>query len=173
MAALAGFTLGVLLMFGLRALAENLERMKSPLFLGLLAAVAIDCLVDGITIGVGFAAGIRQGLLISAALTFEMLFLGLATAVVLASGGVPRLRIIVISIALAASLMLAAVAGAAVLPSAPPALLTGLLAFGAASLLYLVTEELLIRAHDLGETRFVTALFFVGFFAVFSVELFT
>lgn len=171
--ALGGFIAGVLLMFGLRTLAEKLERVESPLFLGLLAAVAIDCVIDGITIGVGFAAGVRQGLLISGALAFEMLFLGLATAVTLAGGGVQRLRIVVVSSGLSFILLLAAMAGTAILPTAPPAALAGLLAFSAASLLYLVTEELMIRAHGLGETRFVTALFFVGFFAVFAVELFT
>lgn len=169
--ALIGFVAGVLLMFGLRTLAEKLERMRLPLFLGLLAAVAIDCVVDGITIGVGFTAGVRQGLLISAALTFEMLFLGLATAATMAGGGAHRVRIVLISVYLAFILLLAALAGAAVLPGAPPALLAALLAFGAASLLYLVTEELLLRAHGLGETRLVTALFFVGFFAVFAAEL--
>ena len=45
----------------------------------------------------------------------------------------------------------------------------GILSFGAAALLYLVTEELLVEAHEQGETTVGSAMFFVGF--VFSLLL--
>lgn len=38
-----------------------------------------------------------------------------------------------------------------------------ILSFGLAALLYLVTEELLREAHEEGETRIGTTLFFAGF----------
>lgn len=65
-AALVGFAVGVGLMFALRALAEKLESagdVRPAYPLGLLAAVAIDCIVDGVVVGAGFATGVRQGLL--------------------------------------------------------------------------------------------------------------
>ncbi len=38
-----------------------------------------------------------------------------------------------------------------------------ILGFGVAALLYLVTEELLAEAHEVEDTPFVTAMFFLGF----------
>ncbi len=43
-------------------------------------------------------------------------------------------------------------------PSEPPALL------------YLVTEELLVDAHEANDTPLLTAMFFVGFLALFVLE---
>ena len=42
--------------------------------------VGIDILIDGLVLGIGFAAGAKQGLLLTGALTLEVLFLGLALA---------------------------------------------------------------------------------------------
>ena len=66
-----------------------------------------------------------------------------------------------------------ALIGFTLLVGAPAAVLATLLAFGSAALLYLVTEELLVRAHDLGETRLITSLFFLGFVVVSAAELFS
>jgi ZIP family zinc transporter len=41
--------------------------------------------------------------------------------------------------------------------------LAGLLSFGSAALLFLVTEELLIEAHESANTAVTTTMFFVGF----------
>ena len=41
--------------------------------------------------------------------------------------------------------------------------LAGLLSFGCAALLFLVTEELLIEAHESADTAVTTTMFFVGF----------
>ncbi|WP_049758920.1 hypothetical protein [Renibacterium salmoninarum] len=53
------------------------------------------------------------------------------------------------------------------LAGAPEAVLAAVLAFGAAALLYLVVEELLVEAHEHKETTVLTALFFVGFLCVY------
>lgn len=46
-----------------------------------------------------------------------------------------------------------------------------LLAFGLIALLYLVTEELLVEAHEGGkETPFATAMFFAGFLLLLLLE---
>lgn len=173
-AALVGFAVGVAAMFGMRWLAERMEardRGGARLPLGFLLAVSIDCVIDGVVIGTGFAAGVRQGVLVSAALALEMFFLGLATASTLRGGGAKAATIVAVCVGLAAILGSSAVAGFTVLAGASPVVLTALLAFGSAALLYLVTEELLVRAHEHGETRLVTSLFFLGFFIVLAADL--
>ena len=45
------------------------------------------------------------------------------------------------------------------------------LAFGVAALLYLVTEELLVEAHEVPETALVTSIFFVGFLLLLLIDL--
>ncbi|GMA16666.1 hypothetical protein [Deinococcus metallilatus] len=56
-----GFALGVVVMLLVRAFAERLEGAEENRDnagnLGLIAAVGIDVLIDGLLIGVGFAAG--------------------------------------------------------------------------------------------------------------------
>ena len=68
-------------------------------------------------------------------------------------------------------------AGAASAVAAAPALHTGLISFGVAALLYLVTEELLLEAHesqgDEEHVWWVDLMFFVGFFGAFLLEKFT
>jgi ZIP family zinc transporter len=61
--------------------------------------------------------------------------------------------------------------------AAPGTLLnTGIVSFGVAALLYLVTEELLIEAHETteeageGHVWWVDATFFVGFMLAFVLE---
>lgn len=173
-AALIGFAIGVGLMFALRTFAERLEKggeARRAYPIGLLAAVSIDCVVDGVVIGAGFATGTRQGLLIAISLTLEMLFLGLATAAAIKAGGARASGVLLVCAGLGVLLVVSAGLGLTFLSGQSAVLLTGFLAFGAASLLYLVTEELLVRAHDLGESARVTALFFLGFFAVSAAEL--
>lgn len=45
----------------------------------------------------------------------------------------------------------------------PEVFFTELLSFGAAALLYLVTEELLVEAHETKDTPLITSSFFLGF----------
>ncbi|WP_175149599.1 hypothetical protein [Paraburkholderia ultramafica] len=110
-------------------------------------------------------------MLVAASPAPEMFFLGLATANTMRGGGTRVATVVATCVGLALILGLSAVVGFTLLAGAPAAILTTLLAFGSAALLYLVTEELLIRAHDLGETRLVTSLFLLGFTAVFAAEL--
>jgi ZIP family zinc transporter len=46
---------------------------------------------------------------------------------------------------------------------ASPAVLAAILGFGVSALLYLVTEELLVEAHETADTPLITATFFLGF----------
>ena len=57
-------------------LVKHLEALaKGPA--GLLTVIGIDILIDGLVLGIGFAAGPKVGLLLTIALTIEVLFLGL------------------------------------------------------------------------------------------------
>ena len=152
-AALIGFAAGVAAMFAMRWLAERLEARdvsKAALPLGFLAAVAIDCVIDGVVIGTGFAVGARQGVILAVALALEMFFLGLATANTMRESGARVATAVGACIGLAVIIAASAAIGFALLAGAPAVITTTLLAFGSAALLYLVTEELLVRAHDLG-----------------------
>ena len=73
---LIGGTAGVAAMLLIKQLGR---RAAGPV--GLAATAGVDLLVDGLVLGIGFAAGARQGLLLGVALTLEVLFLGLTLAV--------------------------------------------------------------------------------------------
>lgn len=57
-----------------------------------------------------------------------------------------------------------------------PAVHAGLVSFGIAALLYLVTEELLLEAHEAMEEEhvwWIDVMFFIGFLASFMMEKFS
>jgi ZIP family zinc transporter len=66
--------------------------------------------------------------------------------------------------------LVGAVAGSLLLGNLSGGALDVVLAFGVAALLYLVTEELLVEAHEREDTPWVTALFFIGFLVLFVLE---
>jgi len=136
---------------------------------GLLAAIGIDILIDGLVLGIGFAAGPKVGLLLTVALTIEILFLGLTVATELGESVGSRSKIVGITAALAILLPIGALLGVPV-AALPGPILTGFFAFGLIALLYLVTEELLIEAHETPDRPWVTAMFFAGFLALLVLE---
>jgi ZIP family zinc transporter len=169
-----GFGLGVATMLGLRYFTQRLEKQQeaSPettasasasLPWGLLVAIGIDILIDGLLLGIGFAAGAKEGTLLAIALTIELLSLGLATAVELRDGGHSKGRAVAIVAGTSLMLLLGAGIGNTVLRGATGNLLEIVLSFGLAALLFLVTEELLTEAHEETETPLLTLSFFVGF----------
>ncbi|QLG10789.1 transporter [Deinococcus sp. D7000] len=176
-----GFVLGVGLMLAVRALvgrmepeeegdeAEDGDAPRSAT--GLLAAVGIDILIDGLLIGVGFAAGERVGTLLVVALTLELLFLGLSVAASLGERGVSRGRSILTVSGLSLLVIVGAALGGTLLRGLTGLPLEIVLSFGAAALLYLVTEELLVEAHEVKETPLITSAFFLGFIALYLIEL--
>jgi ZIP family zinc transporter len=130
----------------------------------MMVPIGIDLFVDGLLVGIGFAAGVSAGRLLVIALSFELLSLGLAISLVMREAGFPPLKAVVLPILLALITMVGGAAiGAGALSHAPHAVLAGVLAFGAAALLFLVTEQLLVEAHEVGETPVATTMFFGGF----------
>jgi len=137
----------------------------------LIVVAGLDTLIDGVLLGIGFVAGVKQGLLLTLALTIETLSLGLSAAVALRPAGVSRGRIIATTVALSVLFGLGAAAGAVLLGGLSGVALTTLFAFGAAVLIYLATEELLVEAHEVPETIAATTLFFVGFVLLVVIDM--
>lgn len=131
----------------------------------MLAGVAIDLAVDGLMIGIGFAAGAKEGRLLAVALAVELISLGLAVAASLSKLGLERRRSIQVLLGLSTTFIVGACGGVLLLGNLSAHALAGVLAFGAAALMFLVTEELLTEAHEEKETPLLTATFFVGFLA--------
>lgn len=159
-----GFAAGVAAMLMLKQLGQRLERNGGRKGVAqLLGPVGIDIGIDGMLLGIGFAAGAKEGVLLTFALTMELLSLGLASGVALREAGYSRLGTFTRILAVSSLLLVGAGLGATLLHSLPPAAMELTLAFGLAALLYLVTEELLVEAHEEPDTPVATAAFFGGF----------
>ena len=172
----ASFALGSLFMFGLKLVTERLEKREGAhakkgagLAPGLVLATFVDVATDGFIIGAGFAAGGETGPVLAIGLSVELLFLGLALTSEAPGGG----RIVLLSGGIGATVLACAAAGKLLLAGASKATIGGALAFSAAALLYLVTEELLMEAHSgrEPETPVSTLVLFGGFLAFWAVQL--
>lgn len=162
-----GFGMGIGLMLLIRQLTESSSdsvNAKSGAFpAAFLLAIGVDLFIDGLLLGIGFAAGAKEGILLAFALALEVLSLGLATATSLSSDGVRRARIIGLLLSLSGVFFVSTAVGATLLHNLPETGLDIVLSFGLAALLFLVTEELLVEAHEEKEKPWLTAMFFVGF----------
>lgn len=178
-----GFSLGILVMLSIRSFTRKLEgedggekgnsaeidgaesksEDKKRLPTALVVAVGVDVLIDGFLVGIGFAAGAKEGMMLTAALSVELLSLGLATSAALRKANVGRGRTIATTSGLALLIVLGAGLGATLLHGLSERALEVVLSFGLAALMFLVTEELLVEAHEEPETPLSTAMFFVGF----------
>jgi ZIP family zinc transporter len=159
-----GGAIGVVVML----LVKQLESVvKGPV--GLLTMVGVDVLIDGLVLGIAFAAGAKVGILLTIALTLEVLFLGLTVANELGETVRSRIKIVGITGALVLLLPIGTLI-AAPIATLPAPILTGFFAFGLVALLYLVTEELLVEAHETPDRPWVTAMFFAGFLILMVLE---
>jgi ZIP family zinc transporter len=166
--ALLGALLGVAAMALLQVAEERLEGST-----GLVVTAGFDVFIDGFVLGLGFLQGAKQGLLLTVAVTLELLFLGLSVAASLGTAGSgrgnPRARVLRVSALMALALPLGTAVGL-LLGDLPPGLLAGFYAFGLIALLYLVTEELLSEAHETPDTPLMPAAFFLGFLGLLMME---
>lgn len=170
---IVGFTVGTVLMLGVKEITRRVggaETPQSATGRSLLVTVGVDMFVDGLMIGIGFAAGAKAGLLLAVALTLELLFLGLAASAQLSQTGVSPPRAVATVTGLAVLVVLGASVGIFLLGGLQGPALALVLAFGTAALLYLVTEELLVEAHDVPDTPLLAGAFFAGFLALLVIE---
>jgi len=168
-----GFSLGVVLMIGLKRLIDKIgesKKKKDDGSTGLLMATGIDMFIDGLLVGVSFSVGVKQGVMITIALTIELLILGLSVASSLMSRGVSGKRVIATTAVLALCVLAGAALGGTLLEGLSGAALEIVLAFATSAFLYLVTEELLVEAHKGPDTSLATAMFFVGFLLMIVIE---
>nr|WP_239019054.1 transporter [Sphingobium terrigena] len=135
----------------------------------MLGAIGIDILIDGLVLGLAFVAGAKAGLLLTIALTLEVLFLGLTVTAELGETVRSRRKVIAITAALALLLPVGALVATPV-AAFPPIVIAGFLSFGLMALLYLVTEELLVEAHERPDSPLISAMFFVGFLGLLLIE---
>ena len=135
----------------------------------LMSMVGVDILIDGLVLGIAFAAGSKAGFILTVALTIEVLFLGLTVANELGESVRCRLKIVGTTAGLVL-LLPAGVVLASPVTLLPAPVLTGFFAFGLIALLYLVTEELLVEAHEVPDRPWVTAMFFIGFLLLLVLE---
>ena len=164
LATFSGGALGIAVMLGLKAIEG---RASGPV--AMLAAVAVDILIDGLVLGLAFVAGARAGILLTVALTLEVLFLGLTVTTELGETIRSKVRIVALTMGIALLLPLGVVLAAPV-STFPPVVIAGFLSFGLMALLYLVTEELLVEAHEKPDTPLISAMFFIGFLGLLLIE---
>ncbi|MXR40710.1 hypothetical protein GRX01_05040 [Halobaculum sp. WSA2] len=169
-----GFTIGVVTMLGIHKLSETIEKREFGGHFasasGLLITVCIDMLIDGVLIGVTFLNNPDTGAIIAVALAIEVLFLGVAGVVALPNDlGVARK--LAVPAVFGLLLTVGVTGGVLALDGVTGAPIAIILAFGSAALLYLVTEELLVKAGKVPETPVSTTLFFVGFLTIFLLDM--
>lgn len=170
---ITAFALGSLFMYAMKLWTLHLEASaghgaaEDKLSHGLVIATFVDIAVDGFIIGAGFAAGGQTGLILALGLSVELLFLGLS----LAAENTKGWRILALASALGVTVLAFAVLGSWLLSGASHDVIAAALAFSAAALLYLVTEELLIEAHEVEEKPVSTLVLFAGFLVFWSIQL--
>ena len=163
-ATLIGGAIGISVMLLLKSMEQ---RFKGPT--AMLGAVGIDIFIDGLVLGLAFVAGAKAGILLTIALTLEVLFLGLTLVTELGETMRSRARIVGIAAGIALMLPLGAAAATPV-ALLPPVAIAGFLSFGLMALLYLVTEELLVEAHEKPDTPLISSMFFIGFLGLLLIE---
>lgn len=163
-----GFTVGFLLMIGVKKLTEektteDKNNTSTNLPVSLMIAIGVDIFIDGLLLGIAFHAGSTEGTLLAIALSMELLSLGMAIATELNNKKIKRKKSIGLIVLLASVFFSSAVAGAFLLNNLSHNAMDIVLSFGLSALLFLVTEELLKEAHEEQETVWHTSAFFGGF----------
>jgi ZIP family zinc transporter len=155
---------------------EAAARTGAPLPWSLIGPVTVDALVDGFLIGLSCALSAHAGLVLAGATCIEMAFLGAAFAATVSrcTGASPLSRLAAVALP-PATLVLAAAAGGALgdVSSSHPALFVAFVAFGVVELLFLVTHELLIEAHEAlngDHVWWINLWLFIGIFVVLLVN---
>ncbi len=179
-----GFFAGLLIMLLIKHFSHKAEKKHDELLhsipqnainkvipWALLVGIAVDIFIDGILLGVGFAAGQSEGILLCVALSLEIMVLGLVVSTQLKTEKMPKKKVLLILSMISLTFVVGAFAGSVMLSLLSREVLTYILAFGLSALMYLVTEELLVEAHVQTDTPLNTAVFFIGFFVFLIVAI--
>lgn len=171
---IVGFAIGVVTMLAVHQLSRHLEDAGvGGGFAGatsLLLTVSINMLIDGLLIGVAFLSAPKTGVIITVALAVETLFIG-AAAVAVLPDHTAVYRKLAVPLVFGGLLLVGVVSGIVLFGGLAGASIAVVLAFGAANLIYLVTEELLVKAQQGPETPASTIPFFAGFLLIFVFDM--
>jgi zinc transporter, ZIP family len=171
---LSGFAAGGVAMIGLKWLVlrfESKEKKRGKAPLGLAAAAAADTLVDGAIISAGFSTGPDLGTLLAIALAAELFFLTLSVGSEFHKDKAGFWQGLAVTTGISLLLLIGALAAFVFLKGASPATVAVFLSFGAAALIYLIAEELLVESIEAEESLFSTAMLFAGFLVVLALKL--
>ena len=124
-------------------------------------SLAVVNVVEGMTLGIGFAVGQRLGLLLAAVMIFENLMEGMSVGTELARGHHRKSKVYWMTTAPTVTLGLGGALGA-YLGGLSPLALTALLGAGAGIMFYVVIDDVVYDAHRLGPGAVSTLPFIAG-----------
>jgi len=151
---------------------EKYEKGRHKLPVGIAAAAAMDTLIDGAIISAGFSTAQQQlGPLLAIALGVELFFLNLSVGSEFHKHKSKRWHGLGVTVLISALLIVGAAGSFLILRDASETTVAIFLAFGAAALIYLIAEELLVEAIEAEESLFSTAMLFAGFLVVLALTL--
>jgi zinc transporter, ZIP family len=170
-AILFSFAAGGVLMVGVKAGANLLEsRVAGEAPLGRMITAGIDTLFDGLIVGVGLVASHDLGVHLALALSIDLFVLLLSIGSEMKAADLSRKASLAAIGATALMLGIGIVVGLLIFRQLEPPALAALLAFAVTALLYLITEELLVKEHAEAQKPFTISAFYLGFlgFMVFT-----
>jgi ZIP family zinc transporter len=171
---LGGFIAGGLLMIAMKWVVvrfEHRQKRGNKLPIGLAAAAAVDTLIDGAISSAGFSADPQVGTLLVIALALELLFLTLSVGVEFRKTKIKPWQTFLITSGIALLFLVGALGASLFLAEASEGTLAIVLAFGAAALIYLIAEELLVETIEQEKSLFPTATLFTGFLVLLALKL--
>ena len=171
---IGGFVVGGFVMIVMKWLVvryENKGNNKHNLPVGLAIAAAVDTLIDGALASAGFSANAQLGALLAIALSLELLFLTLSVGVEFRESNFQWWQSLAVTGGIASLFFVGAFGASFFLADASEATLAIVLAFGAAALIYLIAEELLVENVQEEESIFSTVTLFSGFLALLVLKL--
>jgi len=144
---------------------EGSHSKDSAISYALVGSVVADGGVDGLLVGLAYAAAPRAGAAMSIATCIEMGFLGLSFCASIMNATNSSLRRAVLVLLPPLALTVAGLIGAEIGEEldARPFVFVSFIGFSVVCLLFLVTQELLAEAREVaGEDAVITAMLFVG-----------
>ena len=174
MGIISGFVAGGLALIGLKWIIVRLERKEKQghkIPAGLAAAAAVDTFIDGAIISAGFSIDPQLGTLLVIALALELFFLTLSVGVEFRKAQYKPWQILLVSGGIACMLLAGSLVSGLFLGDVSPATLAVLLSFGAAALIYLIAEELLVETIQAEESIFSTVTLFSGFLVLLVLKI--
>jgi len=138
---------------------------------GLASAAAVDTLIDGMIVSAAFFSGQQLGTILTIALALELFFLTLSVGVEFRKSKLKWWQSLATTAGIACLFFVGATGAGFFLADASEATLAVMLSFGAAALIYLIAEELLVETIEAQESIFSTVMLFSGFLLLIALKL--